>query len=72
MPTNAELRYALYRCENWFKAAADGEDGVDWLNGQSEKYHGDAWRHAARLQRDIHKLLTGKPARARKPKGRSR
>lgn len=50
-------RDLLIRCENWFRAALDGREGVDWLNGQSDKYPGDGWKHGEKLLADLRREL---------------
>ncbi len=52
---DAEIELAY--CHDWFKAALDGADGVDWMNGDSDKYVGDAWTEARKIYKRLKKLL---------------
>lgn len=37
----------------WFDRVSDGKEGVNYLNGDSDKYRGDAWVHAEQLRRRL-------------------
>ena len=53
----AGLVSALVDCEVWFRQASDGEEGVHWQNGESSKYHGDAWDQAEKIRKKINRAL---------------
>jgi mannose/cellobiose epimerase-like protein (N-acyl-D-glucosamine 2-epimerase family) len=41
------------------KRVDDGEEGVDYLNGQSRKYRGDGWNAMTRARRKLDAALKG-------------
>lgn len=41
--TGKKLVEALRWAEGWFARVSDGEEGVNYLNGDSDKYPGDGW-----------------------------
>lgn len=57
MATKRELEIELAWCRDWFKAIFDGEHGVNWLNGDSDRYAGNGWDEAKRRLKALNKLL---------------
>jgi hypothetical protein len=52
-----DLKELLTQCADWFHAAMDGQEGLDWQNGESDKYAGDAWDEAEELRKRIAKII---------------
>lgn len=67
--SNETTRKVLRKVLEWIRNVEDGEEGVDYLNGQSDKYPGDGWRDLRRLGREIDRVLKS-PLPTREPEGR--
>jgi len=53
--SEAEIQLAF--CRDWFAAVLDGEEGINWMNGDSAKYAGDAWTEATRIFKRLKKIV---------------
>ncbi len=54
----AELAGVLAKFLKWADQVQDGKEGVNYLNGDSNKYRGDGWKKLDRLRRESRKALT--------------